>query len=361
MLYRLLYPLRDLWIGFNLFRYITFRAAFCGITAFILTLLLGPVIIRMLNKFNVRERILRHDAPSLYQYHKDKEGTPTMGGIMIIISLVLSVVLWADLANKFVILSLVGIIWLGFIGFIDDFIKLKRGSGGLRATSKLLGQLAIGAFIGIVLFLDPDFPNTLNFPFFKDFMINLGLLYVLFTIIVIVASSNAVNITDGLDGLAIGCVIIIAITYGIISYVTGHAKISQYLSVFYHPNAGELAVVSAAILGSGLGFLWFNSYPATIFMGDTGSLALGGAVGMMALFIKKELLLFLVGGIFVWETVTVLMQVAWFKLKKRRIFLMAPIHHHFQHLGWPENKIITRFWIIAMILALLTLTTLKLR
>ena len=361
MLYHLLYPLKDMWFGFNLFRYITFRAAFCGITAFIISMILAPFVIKRLELLNVKENTLRPDALSLYKYHKDKEGTPTMGGIIIIASIVLSTFIWTDLTNKFIFFSIAGMLWLGAIGFADDYIKMKGRGKGLKSTTKLLAQSLLGLFIGVVLFLDPEFNNTLNFPFFKDLVIDLSIFYIIFAIIVIIASSNAVNLTDGLDGLAIGCVIIIAITYGIISYITGNINFSQYLGVFYNPEAGELAVFCAAILGSGLGFLWYNAHPATIFMGDTGSLALGGAIGMVALFIKKELLLFLVGGIFVWETITVLMQVASFKIRKKRIFLMAPIHHHFQLKGWHESKITMRFWIIAIILSLFTLATLKLR
>ena len=361
MFYHLLYPLRDLWFGFNVFRYITFRAAFCGITAFFLSVVLGPFIIRKLELFNIKEKVMRPDAPSLYPYQQHKEGTPTMGGIIIIFSLIISVLFWADLTNRFIRLLLLGVLWLGIIGFVDDYIKLKRKSKGLRATTKLLGQCVIAVLIGAFLFFDPEFKNTLNFPFFKDVIIDLGIFYIFFVVIVIIASSNAVNITDGLDGLAIGCVIIIAITYGVMSYITGHIKISEYLNIFYNPGAGELTVFCAAILGSGLGFLWFNAYPASVFMGDTGSLALGGAVGMIAIFIKKEMLLFLVGGVFVIETLTVLLQVASFKLRRKRIFLMTPIHHHFQLKGWAENKIIIRFWIVAILLSLLTLATLKLR
>ncbi|NQT06240.1 MAG: phospho-N-acetylmuramoyl-pentapeptide-transferase [Candidatus Omnitrophica bacterium] len=361
MFYHLLYPLSDYWFGFNVFKYITFRAAFCGISAFLFSLALGPYIINRLANFNIREKVLRSDAPALYEFHKHKEGTPTMGGILIITSMVLSTLFWADLTNKFIIYALAGVIWLGVIGFIDDYIKIKGKSKGLRATTKLLGQFSIAAFIGIMLFLDNGFPNTLSFPFFKNFVINLGLLYILYAIIVIIASSNAVNITDGLDGLAIGCIAIIAMTYAVMSYITGHAQFSQYLNLFYNPGAGELTVFCTAILGSALGFLWYNAYPASIFMGDTGSLALGGAIGMVALFIKMEILLFLVAGIFVLETLSVLIQVGVFKLKKRRTFLMAPIHHHFQFKGLHENKIIVRFWIVAIVLSLLALATLKLR
>jgi len=361
MFYHFFYSLRDVWFGFNLFRYITFRAAFCGLTSFLISILLGPWIIKQLGRFNVTEHVLRREAPSLYKYHQHKEGTPTMGGIILVLAIIVSTLLWADLTNRFMVLALSGTLALSLVGFVDDIIKLKGTSRGLRATAKLTGQFAVALVIGLALYFDPGFENTISFPFFKDLVVNLGVLYILFVILVIAATSNAVNITDGLDGLAIGCIIIMAVTYAALSYITGHAKFSSYLNIFYNPHAGELAVFCAAILGSCLGFLWYNSYPATIFMGDTGSLALGGAIGLVAVFIKKELLLFLVGGIFVWETITVLLQVGSFKLRKKRIFLMAPIHHHYQLKGWPESKIIIRFWIIAIILALITMVTLKIR
>jgi phospho-N-acetylmuramoyl-pentapeptide-transferase len=309
----------------------------------------------------MKEKILRLDAPTLYQYHKHKEGTPTMGGIIILISIVVSTLLWADYTNKFIILALISTVAFGLLGFLDDYIKMKGKSRGLMVTSKLSVQIAIGAIIGLILFLDPNFPNTLIFPFFKDFVIDLGILFIPFAILVIVASSNAVNITDGLDGLAVGLMATIAFTFIIICYVTGSNIASQYLNIFHHPLASELSIFCAAVMGSCLGFLWFNAYPASIFMGDTGSLALGGAIGVTALFVKEELILLIVGGIFLFETVSVVMQVASFKLRHKRIFLMAPIHHHFQLKGWPENKIIIRFWIMAIMLSVLTLATLKLR
>jgi len=361
MLYHLLYPLKDVWFGFNVFRYITFRAAMATVTAFFISLLLGPILIKVLAQLNILEKVWRKDAPTLYEFHKDKEGTPTMGGLIIISSVVISTLLWADLTNKFVLISLATIAWLGLVGFADDYIKLKKERTGLRVTTKFCGQLLIGLIIGIVLFLDKSFYNTLQFPFFKNLIVNLGIYYIFFVALVIVATSNSVNITDGLDGLAIGGVLIIALTYGVMSYITGHVEFSNYLNVFYAPQAGELTIFCAAIFGSGLGFLWFNSYPATVFMGDTGSLALGGAIGVVSVFIKKEILLLLVGGIFVAEVVSVILQIASYKISKKRLFLMAPIHHHFQLKGWPESKIIIRFWIIAIILALLTLSTLKLR
>ncbi|MEE8360369.1 MAG: phospho-N-acetylmuramoyl-pentapeptide-transferase [Candidatus Omnitrophota bacterium] len=361
MLYHYLYSLRDLWFGFNVFRYITFRAAFSAVMAFLLTLLIAPFIIRMLENFNIKEKVLRKEAPSIYEYHKHKEGTPTMGGIIIISAIVFSTLLWADLANGFIQLALLSIVCFGILGFIDDYIKAKGFSRGLMVASKLFGQIVIATVIGLILFADKDFQNTVNLPFFKNLVLDLGIIYVLFVVVVVVASSNAVNITDGLDGLAVGCMATIAFTFAIISYVTGHANVSEYLNIFFHPNAGELAVFCMAIVGSCLGFLWYNAYPASIFMGDTGSLALGGAIGVVAVFVKKELLLFIVGGIFVFETLTVLLQVFSYKVRKKRLFLMAPIHHHLQLKGWPENKIIIRFWIIAIVLSLLTLATLKLR
>ena len=361
MLYNYLYSLRDLWFGFNVFRYITFRAAFSAVTAFLFTLLIAPFIIRLLENFNMKEKVLRKEAPSIYVYHKHKEGTPTMGGIIIISAIVFSTLLWADLANSFILPVLLSTVCFGILGFIDDYIKTKGMSRGLMVTSKLFGQIVIASVIGLLLFADKDFLNTINIPFFKHLVLDIGILYVFFVVVVIVSASNAVNITDGLDGLAVGCMATIAFTFAIICYITGHANVSEYLNIFFHPNAGELAVFCMAIVGSCLGFLWYNAYPASIFMGDTGSLALGGAIGVVAVFVKKELLLFIVGGIFVFETLTVILQVFSYKVRKKRLFLMAPIHHHLQLKGWPENKIIIRFWIIAIVLSLLTLSTLKLR
>ena len=352
MLYHILYSLKDTWFGFNVFKYISFRAVLGSVTAFIISLVLAPVFIKLLRRKQVFEKVRRQHAPTLYEFHSSKEGTPTMGGVIIISAIVISTVLWSDLSNRFVQLCLLTIIWLGCIGFVDDYIKLKKKSSGLRALTKLFGQLIIGLVIGLVLFFNKDFSTTVQFPFFKDLAINLGIYYVLFTALVIIASSNSVNITDGLDGLAIGCVTIIALTYGIMSYITGHAVFSGYLNIFHEVQAAELSILCAAIFGSSLGFLWFNSHPASIFMGDTGSLALGGVIGAVAIFIKKEILLLLVGGIFVIEALSVILQVASFKLRRKRIFLMAPLHHHYQLKGWAESKIIIRFWIVAIILAL---------
>lgn len=362
MLYYLLYPLSKFWFGFNVFKYITFRAAMASVTAFVISIIIGPVIIKKLAGLKIGQFIRREYVENLYQLHKHKAGTPTMGGFIILISVILSTVLWARLDNRFVILCLSVFLWLGLIGFMDDYIKLvKMRSLGLRATSKLMGQLFIGLLLALYLYFDKDITPTLYLPFFKNIVINLGIFYILFVILMIIACSNAVNITDGLDGLAIGCVAIIALTYGVMSYITGHVKISEYLNVYYLPGSGEISVFCAAIVGAGLGFLWFNSHPASVFMGDTGSLALGGAIGIISVLIKKEILLIMVGGIFVIEVLSVILQVFSIKLRKKKLFLITPLHHHFQLKGLPEYKIITRFWIVAIILSLLTLSTLKLR
>lgn len=285
-----------------------------------------------------------------------------MGGILIVLAIVSSTLLWANLTNKYVLLVIFSTLWSAVVGFMDDYIKLvKKRSLGLTVIMKLTGQLILGLTIGLILFYDPQVSKVLYIPFFKNLFIDFGIFYIFFIMLVIIGSSNAVNLTDGLDGLAIGCVVMVAIAYSGLSYITGRFDFSQYLRIFYVPGSGELTVFCASIVGAGLGFLWFNCHPATIFMGDTGSLALGGAIGTVAIFIKKELLLLLVGGIFVAEALSVILQVGSYKLRGKRIFLIAPLHHHFQLRGWSESKIIVRFWIVAAILALLSLTTLKLQ
>lgn len=361
MLYHLLYPLRDLWFGFNVFKYITFRAALASITAFLLSVTLGPIIIKKLSHLKIGEVPRRKYVENLYELHKHKEGTPTMGGIVIIVSILLSTVLWAKLDNQFVILCLVSVLWLGIVGFIDDYIKfIKIRSLGLSAMAKFIGQLTLGVGVALYLYFDPRISNELYVPFMKHALLNLGIFYVLFVVLVIVGTSNAVNITDGLDGLAIGCVCFIALAYSIISYLTGNVEFSGYLNIYYLAGSGELTIFCSSLAGAGLGFLWFNSYPAQVFMGDTGSLALGGALGIVSVLIKKEILLLIVGGIFVAEVLSVIMQVISFRFFGRRIFLMAPLHHHLQLKGWPEPKITVRLWIVALILALFGLATLKL-
>jgi len=333
-----------------------------SLTAFLISLIFGPIIIKWLKNINFGQHIRREHVESLYDLHKHKQGTPTMGGILIIGAITVSTLLWADIANQYVLLTLAAFLWFGLVGFSDDYIKIvKKRNLGLTATTKLSSQLLAGALIALYIMFFTPIPTTLSIPFVKHTAFDLGILYIMFVMLVIASSSNAVNLTDGLDGLAIGCTIIAALSYTVLSYICGNIKFSDYLNVFYLPGSGELAVFCAAMIGAGLGFLWFNSYPATVFMGDTGSLALGGGLGVVAIFIKKELLLFLVGGVFVLEALSVIMQVAWFKTTKKRLFLMSPVHHHFQLLGWSENKIIIRFWIIAIVLALFSLSTLKLQ
>ena len=362
MLYYLLYPLRDIWFGFNVFKYITFRAAMASLTAFLLSVILGPIIIKWLKDLSFEQNIRREHVESLYGLHKHKQGTPTMGGVLIIAAITLSTILWADIANIYILVTLASFLWLGGLGFADDYIKVvKKRNLGLTPMRKLAGQVLLGILLGVFIMKFTPIPPMLSIPFVKHLILYLGVFYILFVILVLTSSTNAVNLTDGLDGLAIGCTIIAALTYSVLSYIAGHFKLAEYLNVFYLPGSGELAVFCAAMVGAGLGFLWYNSFPATVFMGDTGSLALGGGIGVVAIFIKKELLLFLVGGIFVIEALSVVLQVIWFKTTKKRLFLMAPIHHHFQLLGWQESKITIRFWIVAIVMALFSLSTLKLQ
>lgn len=362
MFYNFLYPLHNLISVFNIFRYISFRSAMSAITAFIICLILGPPLIRKLKSLHIGEKIRREDSATLHALHRDKQDTPTMGGILILSAVIISTLLWADLSNKYIIIVLFVTLWLGATGFADDYLKqLKQRSKGLSAKAKLISQSALGLILGSLLMADSKINLGLNVPFFKEVNINLGIFYILFVVILIAGSSNAVNLTDGLDGLAIGIVVMVALALGVLSYVSGNINFSEYLFVPYIRNTGELAVFCSAILGAGLGFLWFNCYPASIFMGDVGSLSLGGALGTVALLIKKELLLVIVGGIFVLEALSVILQVAGFRIFKRRLFRIAPLHHHFQFQGLSENKIIVRFWIIASLLALFTIVTLKIR
>lgn len=362
MLYYLLYPLHNIISFFNIFRYITFRASMAAITAFLVSLIFGPVIIKMLKKLKIGENVRKEDSAKLYELHSNKQDTPTMGGILILLAILFSTLLWADIFNRYIILVIFTTVWLGITGFIDDYLKhIKKKPKGLTATEKFTSQIILGVILGTILFLNPSHNTRLDLPFLKDVSLELGIFYILFVILVITGSSNAVNLTDGLDGLAIGIVVMVAIAFSVLSYVSGNIKFSQYLLIPYIKGSGELTVFCASILGAGLGFLWFNCYPASVFMGDVASLALGGALGTVALLIKKELLLVIVGGIFVLEALSVILQVISFRLTKKRIFRIAPLHHHFQFLGWPESKVIVRFWIVASLLALLTLVTLKIR
>ena len=363
MFYQLFYPLREIFFGFNVFKYITFRAAMGSLTAFLLCIILGPWLIRKLSLLKIGENIIASEvSPSLHALHYEKRGVPTMGGILILFSVIVSTLLWAKLDNKYISLILFSTLWLGIVGFMDDYMKyISRRSKGITMTAKLFGQSILAVLVGLFAFYDPNIGQRLDIPFLKDLIVNLGFFYIVFVVLVIVGSSNAVNLTDGLDGLAIGCMVMVAITYSVFSYVIGHAKFSSYLQINYVPGSGELAIFCASIMGAALGFLWFNAHPAEIFMGDTGSLALGGAIGIVAVLVKKELLLLLAGGIFVAEAISVILQVGSFKLRKKRIFLIAPLHHHFQLRGLAESKVTIRFWIIAVILSLLALATLKLR
>ena len=362
MLYLWLYPLRDLFAGFNIFRYITFRCALAALTAFLISLIFGPVVIRKLKELKVVEKINKDDSIKLDSLQRHKQDTPTMGGILILGAIIISTLLWADISNKFILIVLFVTIWLGITGFIDDYLKqIKKKAKGLSAASKFTSQIILGLILGTILLMLSANNIRLDLPFLKGVSLNLDGAYVLFVILVVAGSSNAVNLTDGLDGLAAGIVVMVAVAFSVLCYVTGNIKFSEYLLIPYIRGSGELSVFCSSILGAGLGFLWFNCYPASIFMGDVGSLALGGALGTVALLIKKELLLVIVGGIFVLEALSVILQVGTFKLTKKRIFKIAPLHHHFQFLNWPENKVIVRFWIIASLLALLTMVTLKIR
>ena len=360
MLYHLLYPLSKTFSGFNVFRYLTFRTAGAVITALVVSFLLGPWIIRRLRALKFGQQV-RDDGP---QTHLTKKGTPTMGGLLIIAAIILSVLLWSDLTNKYVWVVLFATVVFGGIGLWDDYLKVvKKHSTGLRAREKFGLQIAASLIIGIFLyFFSGDATAAhLTVPFMKRFLIDLGWFYIPFTAVVIVGSSNAVNLTDGLDGLATGLVGIAATANAVIVYIGGNRILSDYLKIQYIPGSGELVVFCGALLGASLGFLWYNSHPAEVFMGDVGSLSLGGALGTLAVVTKHELILIVVGGIFVAEAVSVMLQVASYKMTGKRIFKMAPIHHHFEQIGWPESKVIIRFWIVGIILALVSLGSLKLR
>ncbi len=358
MLYNLLYPLSEYFIVFNVFKYITFRTIYATVTALIITLAFGPVFISKIKQMHFRQYV-RDDGP---ETHLKKGGTPTGGGILILLSIVVSTLLWADIHNTYILALLFTATGMGLIGFIDDRKKIqKKNSHGLRMWEKLALQTIVAVSVSTFLYLQPEFQTHLSVPFFKRVVPDLGPFYILFATFVIVGASNAVNLTDGLDGLAMGLVLIVASTYLMFAYITGHTGLSEYLMISHISGAGELAVFCGAMIGAGMGFLWFNSHPAQIFMGDVGSLSLGGSLGAVAVITKHEILLAIVGGVFVMEALSVVLQVGSFKLRKKRIFKMAPIHHHFELKGWPEPKIIVRFWIIGIVLALLAVSTLKLR
>ncbi|MBI2585373.1 MAG: phospho-N-acetylmuramoyl-pentapeptide-transferase [Rhodospirillales bacterium] len=362
MLFHLLYPMADQFAALNVFRYLTFRTGGAIMTALIISFLFGPVLIDMLRSRQTAGQPIRADGPEGHLL--TKQGTPTMGGFLILLAVMLATLLWADLRNGYVWAALGVTIAYGTIGFLDDYLKVKRkDSKGLPGKLKLLMQVVIAAVTAISIMhqLPPTLTTTLAVPFFKTVLLNLGWMFVIVAVVVMVGASNAVNLTDGLDGLAIVPVMIAAGVFALIAYLVGNSVFSNYLQLHYVPGAGELAVFCGALVGGGLGFLWFNAPPAKVFMGDTGSLALGAALGAVSVITKHELVLAIVGGLFVLETISVIVQVVSFKLTGKRIFAMAPLHHHFEKKGWPESTIVIRFWIIASILALAGLSTLKLR
>ncbi len=360
MLLELFEYLENFHSGFNVFQYLTLRSILAVLTAFTICLATGPVIIRKLGDYRVNQNI-RDDGP---ESHLGKAGTPTMGGVFLLFAVFLSAVLWSDLTNRYVWFVLATTIMFGLIGAVDDIKKLLGGSSkGLSAKSKYFWQSVIGISVAVLLYYtaESSVEYTLYVPFFKNVIVPLGVWFILLTYIVVVGSSNAVNLTDGLDGLAIMPVVIVASTLGIFAYVSGNINFADYLAMPYLPLAGELVIFCGSIVGAGLGFLWYNAYPAQVFMGDVGALALGSALGMLAVLVHQEIVLMIVGGIFVIETVSVIIQVASFKMTGKRIFKMAPLHHHFELRGWPEPKVIVRCWIITFVLMLISLATLKIR
>jgi len=362
-----LHHLSDRFIGFNVFLYVTFRAIAAAVTAFLLTLIFGNFVIRILIALKLGQPIRgAAEVHRLAELHGGKQGTPTMGGVLVIGSVFLSSLIWARLDNRFVWLVLFCMVYLGALGFADDYLKVtKKKSDGISGRIKLVFQIALALIVTGVFLSSPLLEvqaRSLYVPFVKTPVIaNMGWFTFVFFLLVIVGSSNAVNLTDGLDGLAIGCTVTVAFAYALLSYAAGNFRIAEYLQVPFYPFAGELTVVCSALIGAGLGFLWFNCFPAKVFMGDTGSLSIGGMIGVVAICCKQELLLVVVGGVFVIEAVSVILQVMSFKLTGKRIFVMSPLHHHFELTGWKENTVIVRFWILSIIFALLGLATLKLR
>jgi phospho-N-acetylmuramoyl-pentapeptide-transferase len=365
MLAEFLYQLKTYFFGFNVFRYITVKAALAAVTALLFSFVIGPRIIRLLKQHHIGEEI-RHDGP---KSHLSKRGTPTMGGLIIIVSFTLSVLLWADIFNFYVFILLFASLALAIVGFIDDYLKtVKKLKRGLVSKYKLIGQIAVGIVVGSLIYFHPFFDgihSNTSVPFFKNLEIDFGILYIPFVIFVITGTSNAVNLSDGLDGLSAGLAAIAFLSFAGICYVTGHINFSDYLNIIYLPASGELAVYCLAVFGAAVGFLWYNTHPAQVFMGDTGSLALGSALATVAILIKKELLLIIIGGVFIIEVLSVILQTLYFKYTRKkygvgkRIFKMAPIHHHYELLGLHESKVVVRFWIIGILFALLSLTTFK--
>lgn len=362
MFYHFLYPLHHYFAPFNVFRYITFRAAYALATALLIALVLGPPVIRKLSELKIGQKV-RDDGP---QSHLPKAGTPTMGGILIVIAIAVSTLLWGNLTNRNVLIALIATLWMGGVGFIDDYLRVvKQYRKGLLGRYKLAGQILLGMAVFVAVFFYPApgvlAPDETNIPFLKRTVVDFGWLYLPFVVLVITGASNAVNLADGLDGLASGMTAFAAVALGGMCYVTGNVRFSEYLQVPYIAGTGELTVFCAAVIGATLGFLWWNCYPADVFMGDTGSLSLGAALGTVAVLIKREFLLALVGGVFVLEAMSVMAQVLSFKLRGVRVLRMAPLHHHFELSGWKESRVVVRFWIAAALAALVGLSTLKLQ
>jgi|TARA_B110000438_G_scaffold173431_2_gene165720 phospho-N-acetylmuramoyl-pentapeptide-transferase len=367
MLYHLLYPLKDFFSPLNIFQYITFRSSIAAIMALLISFLLGPVIIRKLKELQIGEEI-RDFGP---ESHLKKKGTPTMGGFIILTAIILPTFLLADLNNPFIEILLISTIWMGLIGFIDDYLKsVKKIKKGLIARYKLSGQILLGMIITFWIYNTPawdEIRTVTSIPFLKDTVFDFGLFYPLMILLVVTGTSNAVNLTDGLDGLATGLLAISFSVFAVIAYISGRVDFSDYLNIIYLPGAGELTIFSAACVGACLGYLWFNAAPAEVFMGDIGSLSTGAALGTLAILLKKEFLLIIIGGVFVAEAISVILQVGYFRYTKKKygepkkLFLMAPFHHHFELKGWPESQVVIRFWIIGLLLALLTIATFKIR
>lgn len=358
MLYHILFPLHEYLSWLNVFRYQTFRAMLAFLFSFLFVLVVEPYFIAWLKNRGVKGQPIREDGP---KDHASKRGTPTMGGLVIIMAVVISTLLLADLSVKFVWYAIVVLLAYAVVGFLDDWSKItQQNSKGLTEGQKLRAQVGI-AVVGAAMLMFSGFPTDLMVPFFKEFELQLGLLFIPFVILVVVGCSNAVNLTDGLDGLAIGPVMTVAGTYALFAYLTGNAKTASYLGLPFEAGVGELSIILSSVVAAGLGFLWYNTFPAQVFMGDTGALALGGLLGFVAVIVKQELLLAVAGGVFVMEALSVIIQRYYYKMTKKRVFRMAPVHHHFELLGWAEPKIIVRFWIISIVLALICLTTLKLR
>ncbi len=362
MLYHLIAPLQEVFGPFNVFRYITFRAAMGGASAIVITLLLGQPLIRLVKKLALGQNI-RDEVP---ERHRQKAGTPTMGGVLLLAAGIIGVLLFGDLRNQGILLGLAVLFFLGLLGFWDDYVKIRKGKArGINKWTKLAVQLSVGLLVGAVLFffpVDPSLKTKTNFLFLKNVVVDFGVFYIPMVIFILTACSNAVNFSDGLDGLACGLLSIAFTAFTALAYVSGHIKIAQYLNILFVPNSGEMAVFSFALAGACLGFLWFNTYPAEVFMGDTGSLPLGGALGLVALVVKHELLLPLIGGVFLLEAGSVLLQVIVFhSTKGKRLFGMAPLHHHYELKGWAEPKVVARFMILAVLFAMLALATLKVR